>query len=147
MTSSWRILESSGLQLLNWTGVRASHIATDGQSVNKSWCWAPFGLITKYLLPFDSYGFVFVGHPLWREDGSVFFICSSYLPVQCFSGPISLGLVTIFYCLRNCWCYSVSQSQSNIATDGQSASKSWCQAPSGAHEQIFITVWQLWFIL
>jgi hypothetical protein len=37
-----------------------------------------------------------------------------------------------------------SQSQSYIATDGQSVSKSWCQAPSGAHDQIFITVWQLW---
>jgi hypothetical protein len=36
-----------------------------------------------------------------------------------------------------------SQSQSHIAADGQSISKSWCRAPSGAHDQIFITVWQL----
>jgi hypothetical protein len=36
-----------------------------------------------------------------------------------------------------------SQRQSHIATDGQSVSKSWCRAPSGAHDQIFITVWQL----
>jgi hypothetical protein len=36
------------------------------------------------------------------------------------------------------------QSQSHIATDGQSISKSWCRAPSGAHDQIFITLWQLW---
>jgi hypothetical protein len=35
------------------------------------------------------------------------------------------------------------QSQSHIATDGQSVSKSWCRAPSGAHDQIFFTVWQL----
>jgi hypothetical protein len=35
------------------------------------------------------------------------------------------------------------QSQSHIATDGQSVSKSLCRAPSGAHDQIFITVWQL----
>jgi hypothetical protein len=34
-------------------------------------------------------------------------------------------------------------SQSHIATDGQSISKSWCRAPSGAHDQIFITLWQL----
>jgi hypothetical protein len=27
--------------------------------------------------------------------------------------------------------------------DRQSVSKSWCRAPSGAHDQIFITVWQL----
>jgi hypothetical protein len=32
-------------------------------------------------------------------------------------------------------------SQSQIATDGQSISKSWCRAPSAAHDQIFtITV-------
>jgi hypothetical protein len=36
-----------------------------------------------------------------------------------------------------------SQSQSYIATDGQSVSMSWCRAQSGAHDQIFITVWQL----
>jgi hypothetical protein len=36
-----------------------------------------------------------------------------------------------------------SQSQSHIATDSQSISKSWCRAPSVAHDQIFITVWQL----
>jgi hypothetical protein len=34
-------------------------------------------------------------------------------------------------------------SQSHIATDGQSISKSWRRAPSGAHDQIFITLWQL----
>jgi hypothetical protein len=31
-----------------------------------------------------------------------------------------------------------SQSQSHIATDGQSVSKSWYQAPSGAHDQILL---------
>jgi hypothetical protein len=36
-----------------------------------------------------------------------------------------------------------SQSQSYVATDGRSVSKSWCRAPSGAHDQIFINVWQL----
>jgi hypothetical protein len=35
---------------------------------------------------------------------------------------------------------SPSQSQSHIATDGQSACLSWCRAPSGAHDQILITV-------
>jgi hypothetical protein len=38
---------------------------------------------------------------------------------------------------------SESQSQSHIATDGQSISKSWCRAPSAAHDQIFITFWHL----
>jgi hypothetical protein len=36
-----------------------------------------------------------------------------------------------------------SQSQSHIATDGQSVSKSWCRAPFEAYDQIFSTVWQL----
>jgi hypothetical protein len=35
------------------------------------------------------------------------------------------------------------QCQCHIAADGQSISKSWCRAPSGAHDQIFSTVWQL----
>jgi hypothetical protein len=37
----------------------------------------------------------------------------------------------------------MSQSQSNIANDGHSACLSWCWAPSGAHDEILITVWQL----
>jgi hypothetical protein len=39
--------------------------------------------------------------------------------------------------LENFETETVSQSQSHIATDGQSVSKSWCRAPD------FITVWQL----
>jgi hypothetical protein len=31
-----------------------------------------------------------------------------------------------------------SQSQSHITTDGQSVCLSWCRAPSGAHDQIFV---------
>jgi hypothetical protein len=58
------------------------------------------GLMTRYLLLFDSYGPVFVGRPLWREDGSVFCICCWPLQAQSFSGPSPLGLATIFYFLR-----------------------------------------------
>jgi hypothetical protein len=36
-----------------------------------------------------------------------------------------------------------NQSQSYIVTDGRSISKSWCRAPSGAHDHIFIIVSQL----
>jgi hypothetical protein len=32
------------------------------------------GLMTRYFLLFNSYGLVFLGLPLWREDGSVFCI-------------------------------------------------------------------------
>jgi hypothetical protein len=57
-------------------------------------------LMTRYLLLSDSYGLVFLGRPLWREDGSVFCICCWSLPAQSFSGPCPLVLETIFYCLR-----------------------------------------------
>jgi hypothetical protein len=40
-------------------------------------------------------------------------------------------------------CLKSKSSQSYIATDGRSISKSWCRAPSGAHDHIFIIVWQL----
>jgi hypothetical protein len=43
---------------------------------------------------------------------------------------------------------SQNKSQHHIATDGrsvsQSVSQSWCRAQSGAYDQIFITVSQLW---
>jgi hypothetical protein len=57
------------------------------------------GLMTRYLLLLDTYGLVFVGCLLWREDGSVFCICCWPLLAQSFSGLSPLGLATIF-CLR-----------------------------------------------
>jgi hypothetical protein len=56
--------------------------------------------MNRYLLPFDSYGIVFVGRLLWREDESVFCICCWSLPAQSLSGPSFLELERIFYCLR-----------------------------------------------
>jgi hypothetical protein len=47
--------------------------------------------------------------------------------------------------LQNSTLNWLGQSQSHIATDGLSISKSWCRAPSGTHDQIFITLWQLRF--
>jgi hypothetical protein len=89
--------------------------------------------MTRHLLLFHSYGLVFVGCPLLREDGSVFCICCWPFPALSFSGPSPLGLATIFYCLRfetslfvasydsqGHSGQSQSQSQSHIATDGQS---------------------------
>jgi hypothetical protein len=52
------------------------------------------GLMTRYLLLFDSYGLVFVGRSLWREDGSVFLYAAdpcqrslSQVPLPCDSHP------------------------------------------------------------
>jgi hypothetical protein len=50
------------------------------------------GLMTRDLLLFDSYGLVFVGRPLWREDRSVF--CQSHNRLTEFSrwvSPCRLG--------------------------------------------------------
>jgi hypothetical protein len=41
-----------------------SHVRTDGQSVSPSWCRAPSGLMTRYKLLFDSYGFIVLRRPL-----------------------------------------------------------------------------------
>jgi hypothetical protein len=38
-----------------------------------------------------------------------------------------------------------SRTQRHVTTDGQSASQSWCQAPSGAQDQGFVTVRHLRF--
>jgi hypothetical protein len=47
-----------------------------------------------------SYGFVDVGCPFWRKDGSVVYNCCWSSPAQSFSGPSPSGLMTVFYCLR-----------------------------------------------
>jgi hypothetical protein len=116
---------------------------TVGQSVSLG-VEAHLGLMTSYLLLFDSYCLDFVGRPLWREDGSVFCISCWSSPAQSFSGPRPLDLATIFYCLsfetslfvasydsqgHGGGIQSQSQSQSYVTTDGLSASLSWNKAP------------------
>jgi hypothetical protein len=69
-----------------------------GQSVLEQ--STPLGLMTRSWLLSDSCGFVDLGRPLWREDGSAG--CNYYWPspAQAFSGPSLIRLVAIFYCLR-----------------------------------------------
>jgi hypothetical protein len=115
------------------------------------------GLATRFLLLCGSYGFVDVGRCLCREDWSVVHNCYWLSSAQSFSGPSALGLATIFYCLKfetSLFVISydsqgygggirrrfICLSQSHIATDGQSVCKSWYRAPSGALDQIFISV-------
>jgi hypothetical protein len=83
------------------------------------------------------------------DDGSVVYNCSWPLSAHTFSGPTPMGLVTIIYCLRYQTSFFVasydsqgyggdirprlhtggslilSQSQSHVTTDGQSASLAW----------------------
>jgi hypothetical protein len=101
---------------------RQSYITTDSQSASPSWCQAP-----------------------------------TWDPRQIF--PF-LSLI-IFIQLRVCWCGTpslkkgwVCNLQSNeansmsryIATDGLSASSSWCRAPNGTHDQILITLFDNYFL-
>jgi hypothetical protein len=55
---------------------------------------------TRCLLPPDSCGFVDVGRPLWREDGSVVYNCCWSSPAQSSSGPSPAGFMITFYCLK-----------------------------------------------
>jgi hypothetical protein len=95
-------LQTAELFLLSTSMLRAEpYAATDGQPASLSWNKAPiwgFGPYIYYLC--DSYGFVLVGRPLWRKDGSVFYICCWPLPAQSLFGPSPLGLTTMFYSLR-----------------------------------------------
>jgi hypothetical protein len=57
-------------------------------------------------------------------------------------------LIEIYFSFVKCTyrtCNMLSQSQSHVTTHAQSASQSWCQAPSAAQDQIFVTVRQFRF--
>jgi hypothetical protein len=89
---------------LNWTDSQ-SHIATDGrsvsQSVSQSVSKSHLGLMTRYLLLFDSCGLIFSAAPsLTRGRVCILYMLLALASLESFSGPSPLGLVTIFYCLR-----------------------------------------------
>jgi hypothetical protein len=103
--SRWRysIPPPHGYPMTDWLESE-SYVTTDGQSASLSWYKAPIrGLRPDFFSvrnTSESYVLDSVGHPLWREDGSVFYMCCWLLPAQSFSGPSPLGLATVFYCLR-----------------------------------------------
>jgi hypothetical protein len=70
---------------------------------------------------------VLMEHPLWREDG---FVSYEY------AWPY-------VNCTFRTYNMSKSKSHCDWRSISQSVSKSWCRSPSGAHDQIFITTWQL----
>jgi hypothetical protein len=126
----------------------------------------PSGTQCKFMLPSDNCGFIDVECPLWWEDGSVVYSYSRASPRSSFSGTSAAWLMTMFYSLRfetlNLGGQSLhiyfpqaqdspvippstgydnpckSQSRSYIATDSQSASLSWCQAPIRDPRSIFL---------
>jgi hypothetical protein len=58
-------------------------------------------LMTRFLLSLWQWGFLYMGHPLWREDGSVIYLynCFSALPEQSLLGRSPAELTDIFCCL------------------------------------------------
>jgi hypothetical protein len=60
----------------------------------------PCGLMTGFLLLFDSFGLGDVRRPLWRENGSVVCICCCSFSAQSVLDPSPAGLMTIVYCLK-----------------------------------------------
>jgi hypothetical protein len=49
----------------------------------------------------------------------------------------------VLLCTPSTLKFSKSKSRLKSQCDWRSVSKSWCRAPSGAHDQIFVTLWQL----
>jgi hypothetical protein len=137
-----------------------SYVTTDGQSASLSWNIAPIwglrpdfyycqtvvGLLMWGALSDERTGLSFTVAAGPRQRGTRDHIFLSQIwetslfvayydsqgTVEVLDTPPPHGIST-----------TQSQSQSYIATDGRSISKSWCRAPSGAHDQICITVWQL----
>jgi hypothetical protein len=125
------------------------------------------GLTARFLLLSDNCGFVVgalsdermgmsfttAAGPRQRSHSQVRVPCDlrpyftvSALRFPFLSPPTTLGAMAEIFDTASTRAWSnpsQSQSQSHIATDSQSVSKCWYRAPSGAHDQIFISVWQL----
>jgi hypothetical protein len=151
--------------LNHWTTPVKSYIATEGRSISKSWCRAPSRAHDQIFITVRQLRSCSCGTPsLTRGRVSLFYMLLALVSAV-FLGPESLGsrdyiLLSPFSdfpfrrLLRlagsrwrssslpphGCQRQSQSPSQSYIATDGRSISKSWCRASSGAHDQIFIIV-------
>jgi hypothetical protein len=86
-----------------------------------------------------------VGRSLWREEGLSFAVAAG--PRQRSHSQVlvpwdSRPYFTVSNSRLPFSCKQI-QSRSHIATDSRSICKSWCRAPSGVHDQIFITLWHL----
>jgi hypothetical protein len=147
------------------TSQSQSDFTTDGQSASLSWCQATirahdqfFFLLEIFFRQLRVCYFVAPSLTRGRACNSLFLlILTSAVPRAYFIVPIlqtpqPQGQVPVFISTRNrvaqiyhraLGSLSVSSSSSSsryIATDGQSASSSWCRAPNGALDQILISL-------
>jgi hypothetical protein len=101
---------------LNSESESDSYVMTDGQSASLSWKKAP----------------------IWGLRPE-FYYCQTVAGLLKW-GALSDERTGLSFTVATDPDLNSSQSQSHIATDGQSVSKSWRRAPSGAHGQILITL-------
>jgi hypothetical protein len=118
-----------------------SHIASGGQSVSKSWCRAPSGAHDQIFITVRQLrSCFFLWGALSNERTNLSFLYAAGTCQRSLLGPESLGTRDHILLSHSQGSVAVLKSQSHIATDGQSVSKSWCRAPFGAYDQIFSTV-------
>jgi hypothetical protein len=159
------LLQDHSLALQPQLKVKVTLRLTVSQSVS-------LGVEPHFLL-FNSYGLVFVERLLWREDGFVFVYAAGpcqrslsrvrvpwdsrpYFTVSDLRLPfrrlLPLGRATVEVFdpastgvspSQSQSVPTTTQSQSYFATHSQSVCLSWCRAPPGAHDQIFIFHWKL----
>jgi hypothetical protein len=83
---------------------KLNFLKTDGHSASLYWCqaslWEQRPNSHFLYLSIEMREFVDMGHPLWRETGSVVYGCCWPSTAQYFTGLIPTGLMTIFYCLN-----------------------------------------------
>jgi hypothetical protein len=89
---TWYLLLSAAGLLMRGALIESeSYVTTDGQSASLPWNKAPiWGLRPDF----------YYCQTLWREDGPVVYNCCWPSLAQSFLGPGSVGLATMFYCLR-----------------------------------------------
>jgi hypothetical protein len=114
----------------------------------------------RFYLQSNIFGFLPVWRLLWREDGSVIYSynCHWVLPPLSPSGLSAAELACIPHCLIWDWVaflcvvrftglrwrysdpppHRSDWFRSHFTTDGWSVGKTWCRAPSGTHDQIFV---------
>jgi hypothetical protein len=100
--STGRLLESQSAVISLFSVAHnqsQGHIATDGQSITKSWCRAPSGA-HKIFIILRHLRTCFSGTTSLTRGRVCLWICCWPSTAQSFSGPSPLRLETIFYSLR-----------------------------------------------